>query len=551
MPVLTVLLFLISQSDSVGLLSHARHAQADFERTRLVLLPTGVPRSGGQCDARIGRFCYWSDEGGSHPRVEPTAIGLERARLLALLDSVALALPGDPWVAGQRVRYLLEAGRPRDAADAAQACRAEAWWCAALEGLVLHVTGEFAAAESVFQTMLDWMPPEQRCRWRDVSDLLDEPLRRRYERLSCGERTGFESHVWWLAQPLWSLAGNDRRTEHYARLTLTRLLEDARSPYGFWGDDQRELVVRYGWPLVWERDDGGGTRQAVAIGHEPEPSYHFFPDGPAFDAIAPAGDVAALDRKPARERYAPAYAATFSLLPASFAAFRRGESTLVVGSYDVTEDTLFQDPGREVALVLAHDEWSPPVIARRSGAERSGVLVAEAPWDPAWLSLELLARERHAAGRARTLVPARAPSLGAVTLSGILLFEPGDSLPADLSAALTRAHSGGVRPGARIGLYWEAYGLASGEDVGTAVTVTAEREGWLRRVAAALRLGPRSGSIRVEWREAAQVEQGRAARALVLDLSGLAAGRYRIAVTLSPQGRAPATVARGIAVIEP
>lgn len=550
MPALAVLVLLITQSDSAALLSHARRAQADFERTRLFLLPAGFAHSGERCDARIGRFCYWSDGADSRVPPEPARIGVARTRLLAVLDSAAQAAPGDGWVVGQQVRYLLEAGRALDAAIAAQDCRAAAWWCAALEGLAWHGAGDTEAAERLFQAALDLMPEDERCRWTDLSDLLEESLRRRYRTLSCDGRTAFEARVWWLAQPLWSLAGNDRRTEHYARLTLARLLEHARSPYGLWGDDQRETIVRYGWPLAWERDDGGGTREPVAIGHEPEPSYHFVPDDRAFDGRASGDDAGDLDWKAARERYAPAYAATFSVLEPAFATFQRGESTLVVGTYDVSRDTLYRRASREAALVLARDERSAPVVVRHPEAGPSGVLVAVAPWQPAMLSLELRAPEGGAAARVRERPPALAPAAGALTLSGILLFEPADSLPEGLAVALTRPHIGGITRGARIGLYWEAYGLAPGEDVATAVTVTPERNGWLRRVAATLRLAPRQGSVRVEWREGARLEQGRAPRALVLDLAGLAAGRYRIDIAVSAAGRAEATSSRRVEVIE-
>jgi hypothetical protein len=82
------------------------------------------------------------------------------------------------------------------------------------------------------------------------------------------------------------------------------------------------------------------------------------------------------------------------------------------------------------------------------------------------------------------------------------------------------------------------------------VTVTPERHGWLRRVAATLRLAQRKGSVRVEWREGTRLEQGRAARALVLDLAGLTAGRYRIDIAVSPAGRATATTSRRLDIVE-
>ena len=50
---------------------------------------------------------------------------------------------GTEWIAGQRVRYLLEAGDEDGAVAAARACRAERWWCAALEGLALHEAQRF------------------------------------------------------------------------------------------------------------------------------------------------------------------------------------------------------------------------------------------------------------------------------------------------------------------------------------------------------------------------------------------------------------------------
>lgn len=549
MPALTAILLLFLQSDSAGLASHARRAQAEFERARLFLLPAGIAHGGQRCDARIGRFCYWSDGGGAEVPREPARIGEERTRLLEALDSVARALPGDAWVAGQRVRYQLEAGRPDSAAEAARACHAAAWWCAALQGLAQHVAGDYEAAERTFESALDAMPGDERCRWTDVSDLLEEPLRRRYRRLSCGERRGLEARLWWLAQPLWSSRGNDRRTEHYARVTMARLLERAQSPYGLWGDDERELIARYGWPVAWERDDGGGTHEPVYIGHDPEPSFHFVPDAPVLDAPTLGDQRGVLHSRAARERYAPRYAATFTALEPAFATFRRGDSTIVVASYDLAGYTSFQDPGREAALVLERDERSSPVVARRSDADRWGVLVAEAPWQPAFLSLELLEPRHRAAARARSA--ALAPTSGAVALSGILPFEPADSLPADLSAALARAHAGGVRRGERIGLFWEAYGLAPGQDVSAAVTVTPERTSWLRRAAAAIGLAPHTGSVRVEWREAARPQQGRTARALVLDLKGLRAGRYRVDVTVSPPGGAPATATRRLVLVEP
>ena len=49
--------------------------------------------------------------------------------------------------------------------------------------------------------------------------------------------------IWWLAQPFWSVDGNERRAEHYARHVMSRLERDSRSPYQMrWGTDTHEFV---------------------------------------------------------------------------------------------------------------------------------------------------------------------------------------------------------------------------------------------------------------------------------------------------------------------
>src|SRR5207249_1212141 len=117
------------------------------------------------------------------------------------------------------------------------------------------------------------MPLDQRCRWTDVSPLLDGELARRYHSLGCADREALAARLWWLAHPLLSLPGNDRRTEHFARITMTRLMQDARTAYGIaWSWDLDELTLRYGWPAWWAREEtrpGQLGAETGVIGHEP------------------------------------------------------------------------------------------------------------------------------------------------------------------------------------------------------------------------------------------------------------------------------------------
>ncbi|HEY0997496.1 MAG TPA: hypothetical protein VGD77_15985, partial [Gemmatimonadaceae bacterium] len=85
-----------------------------------------------------------------------------------------------------------------------------------------------------------------------------------------------------------------------------------------------------------------------------------------------------------------------------------------------------------------------------------------------------------------------------------------------------------VRDG-RVGVFWETYGLdAAGEVV--SVTMTLQRTGapLMRRAAEALGLADRAAPLQVRWREQPDARTGIASRALTLELSSLAPGRYRI-----------------------
>jgi hypothetical protein len=106
--------------------------------------------------------------------------------------------------------------------------------------------------------------------------------------------------------------------------------------------------------------------------------------------------------------------------------------------------------------------------------------------------------------------------------------------------------------GSRIGLYWEAYGLASeGEPLATMVSVVPERVGWLRGAAESVGLVSRSRPVRLEWTEQGKPRDGIAARALVVDLSPLGPGRYRIELAVTAAGRRTASASRAIRITAP
>ncbi|MEQ9569716.1 MAG: hypothetical protein RLN75_05955, partial [Longimicrobiales bacterium] len=158
--------------DSAAARDAARDAQGRFERERVRRVPRDrAGFSGGACDERVGRMCMFL-EGRSDwwwPEREDPELTAARDRLIEALADAARHAPGDPWIVGQRVVYLGEAGRWGEALRAARDCglrAAERWWCDALEGLALHVTGRYEESEDAFDRALAAMEPEEAARWR-------------------------------------------------------------------------------------------------------------------------------------------------------------------------------------------------------------------------------------------------------------------------------------------------------------------------------------------------------------------------------------------------
>jgi hypothetical protein len=110
-------------ADSLRSLRAAHRAQENFESTRRQYLPHEYGVGSHRCDVQVGRWCVWNDESNDRkaPPEAPRVIEA-RARLVALLDTMASRFPGDEWIAAQSVRYLIEAKRYGDAVRAAQRC---------------------------------------------------------------------------------------------------------------------------------------------------------------------------------------------------------------------------------------------------------------------------------------------------------------------------------------------------------------------------------------------------------------------------------------------
>ncbi len=446
--------------DSMVLVDTARAWVQQFESLRA----RNFPRRRGRyrCDEAIGETCLaYVDVNSSRPQ-EAAVVDSARRALLEKLAVASESLHGDQFITSQRVRYLVEAGRQRDALALARSCGlSTTWWCEALAGYSLHEMEDFDGADSAFALALRDMPVQGRRWWTDIGTFLDGELRQAYDRSSGFRRDSLERRFWWLADPLYLSPVNDRRTEHMARNVICWLQSQAPSGHGLGGGETlRQIVLRHGWPLGWVV--GRETRSdidvsAVYAGHRRQflPRSRFVIDP---SSIRP-GEWSIGSLTPF-ETYAPTYVSEFSTLEHQLAVFPRGDSAVVVAAFDQSEDLGWRNIPLEVALFLARDEVSEPIVVRPADTEPRGVLGASVSAEPFLLSFEMFSSEMRRAARVRYGVRPRRLDRFQFAISDLLITSGEAPLPTALASATSRARGSlRVQAGERIGIYWEVYGL--------------------------------------------------------------------------------------------
>ncbi|HLA90049.1 MAG TPA: hypothetical protein VJL28_06435 [Gemmatimonadaceae bacterium] len=535
-----------ASADSTSPAGMGRRAQAEFERFRREHLPAARSGRPARCDEQVGRFCYWYNEREPPPPREPASVTEKRQQFLRFLDSLARVSPDDRWITGQRVRYLAEAERFGDALTAAHECRVGGWWCDLLVGFSLHLLGEYVAADSVYASALTKMLPRDRCEWRSLELLIDDDTRQQYRRLPCGDprRVAFEDRIWFLARTLYAMPGNDSRTEYYARMTMTLMLTDAPSLYQFgFDEDERELLLRFGWPRAWAATASDPRARGYSIvGMEPMPAYRYIPPGFVLNS-PPVSDSTnwRLQLPPVIGRYAPPYARTLKPLEHQKAMFRRGDSALVLLAYDARATKELADATVHATLAITAGDAPRGWLTTRRDAPQVGVLTAKAPWGPLLMSAEVTAPERQAVARARYgLSPPYAVGVR-VTLSDLLFYQPHGTFPKTVEEVLPHAlPTERLRASEKLGVYWESYGTdPTGEKMSVSLTVVREVEesGFLRRQARALRLVREATPVSVSVQDVSARGTTVSPRALELDISTLSRGAYFVQLEIDVAGQ--------------
>ena len=569
--------------------NHAHPPSMIHHNSRRSMCPNWYPAGEfTQADERV-------DRDGALAPFDRGRVHRARDLLIASLATLDERKPGDAWITGQRVRFLVDQGSTQAAVEVARRCSADRAWCAQLLGFALHAAGDFRGADSAFDAAGAAMSPKDRCKWNSAELLLDEDGRSAYSHMSCEERTVANTRIWWMSRPLFSDSTEDRRSEDYSRKVLIQLHSalawderyDWRKQFG--GESVREMMVRYGWPAFsayagdyeemshasWMRFHDS-TRTATA--EYPQDRVHLVPQWNAildsFRASANAWQLnmppLSSDDEPAAqwwpdEHYAPARGGLAQLREQTVMLRRDDDvvlataSELRFGGRAINTDT--------AAAVLIRTT-SPDDIQRlqRNAMQNatSLVLTARIPASPAVVGTEVLAPRGGMSLRTRFGIMPPAPLSGlkpgeTAISDPVLISMPESSNGPD--AAIGQMLGSTVVRGHKIGVYWETYGYAAGDSVDVAVII-ARREplSKFRRLGMKLRLAhDLNGSVAVRWTEPKAGHDSWTipsrvpiqARAVGLDLSRLEPGRYSVQVLASRAGGIPVVASRDFVLEKP
>ena len=552
----------VTSRDSTRALRFARRAQGDFESLRRRLLPHATLMAASGCDAVVGRYCFLQQVA-SDPPQEALEVVAARARLLTILDSLGAMIPGDRWILGQRVRYLIEAGHPQTADSLGVACaatatvRATTSWCFALVGYTAQQYGKFPRADAAFSLALDELPESDRKQFEDLALFLGRAAGP-YRRVDGEQRDSMTAAFWRLVQPLYLSSVNDLRTEFLSRITRMYIEQDSRTTMGDWvRADDRETLLRYGVALWYAQGEAprGSMAAPPIAGIRRQPSFNFFPDAHVFaspDQLTP--EDWEFQNVESRPTYAPIWAASFEpLIHHQVALFRRGDSAFIVAAFAVNDDAA-RDETRQAGIFAAAVDRGGVLPPFGTTIDRAGPRVLStlmAPWRPMVISLEVLDSANRMAERMR-FAP-KLPLAGTrLSLSDLLLYSPKDSVaPKSLLEAVPLSlHALRVPGNRKIGIFWETYGVRSeGETFDYALEVEPIDEGLIHRALVGLHVMDPDRGLDLRWRESPSSTGGIASRGLTVDLSRLRPGQYRVRLMLTSGTDLPIVAERSIEIL--
>jgi len=493
------------------------------------------------CDADRDDVCFADDpDAGKCPNLvqcHPTP-----NRLVEVLVESAKAYPASGWLTGQAVYVLGKLDFLPEAMDVADGCRAEGWWCDALRVYVLHAQGEDEAADSLLHLTLAAAPDSIACAWDDATWTLGS-WSQRGARMSlpdaregtdgwdCRRRIAVSDTIWWLADPLYSVPGNDRRVEHFARSMSARFFEEIRrSMAGSPGPDRYHQHL---WAGRVRRGpvDSYDSQMGVTWTSRYAARYHFVPDvGPESISRPTWRLEAELDD----EGYTPPFG-PFLPVPYQLARFRVGDSLRVAVATRLDDTPLAGAVDGQAAFILTDGPDSMPVRMAAEAREPRTRFLAQAPDRRYVAGLEVVTTK--GVGWARQVVePLRAAG---PEISDLLLYRPEEpERPGDNRAA-TAAMRGSttVARGAPLGVYWETYGAPTGATLRIDLSIERDSGGLVDRLRGLLPGGGEEGRGRITWTEEASADMH--SSSIAVDPGNLGDGAYTLVLRVGWEGRTP------------
>jgi hypothetical protein len=520
-------------------------------------------------------------------RVLRDSLAREFTTLGKLFDSVVHTVPGDAWASGQRVRIKGDGGDWAGALAAARECRVSRWWCASLQGYALARGGDYLAADSVFSLASASLSGDARCQWSDFRALLDPSARAEYDKTSCAVRDSLNRTIMWLADPLFSRPGNERRADQFVRqmhvflhsaLPRDELYEWASATGG---DALAETIRRYGIPvrISWmgnllglaHEDDYlkrfgkkfiSGTPYLSA--EYPRRSAHTIP---SWDAISKPFGSRTTDWRVwsdtngwwPQEHFVPT-APLIQIDDDQYGLFRRENASALYYSTDLRAGPFARLAQGDVTARVVGSPAPDSVIIfleRTLTLQSRLTLSAMLPVEPVVAGLEVQAQS-GAAARSRfgliPLAPLSQMASGNASISDIVLVDA----PADDMALTSHPDSilrlmmptTRIRPGQKkVGVYWEVYGYAASDSVEVALRIQRHTsQGVIGSLAIALNIfEDRNAPVAVTWSEPNQARNNferagkvpTVSRSVVVDVGSLPAGDYWLDIAVRKRGSEP------------
>ncbi len=415
-------------------------------------------------------------------------------------------------------------------------------------GLVMHETGRDSIAAPIFARSFLYMPDSMIAEFENIGALLQPEQQEWFAEADENTRRAATTAYWNSLDPLYLTTENERKLEHYARMTAAELVLSSRTlRERGWSSYAGEIWIRYGRPLhMWELKIPAGRVVFWDYGEGPDVS---FTRGSAYRSYRATDEARQYTNR--LQRTSPqAYAATALLDSVEALGY---QVVRLLDPDDRPQFLIYTDwPSRYAPETLAgltlFDAQFLPVAQWRGGKpDRPGLRAELNGLSPGSYSLtvEMWDRATRQLGRVRDTLSTLSIEDSAFTVSDILLATEirsvvGDDATSRRDIRIEPLWGGTLDRGQTLGLYWESYRLSGERDGRMRYRVRLEvldasRRPIIARVLSGVGVSrDRSPATRIEYDSNRPLANGRAVE--WLELTGeLAAGEYRIVLTLKDE----------------